>query len=204
MSSTSSRRSRRSALWFVALLAALVVPASATAAVETFHRFEAVATANYVVTEKCADESTATTRVTVIGGHEEESESGVTTLDSDFLTVLIRGFDCEGNLVNDRGSGPAEFTFSPSLQTASVSGTITTREGRTVTADVNWEGTGPVEATSNTTTFPGFTGHFQGMRREAVATGTVVVDGEPLVDGSTTNAEIETLEDTNTTTGAGG
>jgi hypothetical protein len=33
-----------------------------------------------------------------------------------------------------------------------------------------------------------------------VATGTVIVDGETLVDGSTTNAEIETLEDTNTRT----
>jgi hypothetical protein len=38
------------------------------------------------------------------------------------------------------------------------------------------------------------------MRRDAVATGTVVVDGETLVDGSTTNADIETLEDTNITT----
>jgi hypothetical protein len=43
----------------------------------------------------------------------------------------------------------------------------------------------------------------QGKRRDAIATGAVVVDGETLVDGSTTNAEIETLEDTNTTTGAG-
>jgi hypothetical protein len=204
MSITSSRRSLRCAIWLVGLFAALLVPASAAAAVETFHRFEAVATANVTVTEQCADGSTATTRVTVIGGHEEESESGVTTLDSDFLTVLIRGLDCDGNFVNDRGSGPAEFEFSPSLQTASVTGTITTRDGRTVTADVSWEGTGPMEATNNTTTFPGFTGHFQGKRRDAVATGTVVVDGETLVDGSTTNAEIETLEDTNTTTGAGG
>lgn len=176
MSSTSSLRSRRSAFWFVALLAALVVPAAATAAVETFHRFEVGATANYVVTEQCADGSTATQRVSAVGGHEEESESGVTTLDSDFLTVLLRGFDCEGNLVDDRGFGPAEFTFSPSLQTASVAGTITTRDGRTVTVDMNWDGTGPIEATNNTTTFPGFTGHFQGKRREAVATGTVVVN----------------------------
>jgi hypothetical protein len=178
-------------------LAALVLPATAAAEVETFHRFEAIATANYVVTEDCGDGTTSTIRVTVIGGHEEESEDGVTTLDSDFATVLLRGFDCEGNLVNDRGSGPAEFTFSPSLQTASVEGTITTREGRTVAVDVDWEGVGPIESTSNTTTFPGFVGHFQGKRRDAVATGTVVVDGETLVDGSTTNAEIETLEDTN-------
>jgi hypothetical protein len=165
--------------------------------VETFHRFEAVATANCTVSEQCPDGSLVQTRVTVIGGHEEESESGTTTLDGDFLSVLIRGFDCEGNFVNDRGSGSAEFTFSPSLQTASVAGTITTRDARSVTVDVSWEGTGPIDSTSNTTTFPGFTGHFQGKRRDAVATGTVVVDGETLVDGSTTNAEIETLEDTN-------
>ena len=202
MPTTRPRRLRRRVVGFVALVATLVLPASATAAVETFHRFEAVATANFTVTEECAGGGTATMRVTVIGGHEEESESGVTTLDSDFVTVLIRGVDCEGNFVNDRGSGPAEFEFSPSLQTASVEGTITTLQGRTVTVDVDWEGTGPLEATSNTTTFSGFVGHFQGKRRSASATGTVVVDGETLVDGSTTNAEIETLEDTNTRTGA--
>ena len=203
-STTSLRRLRAHASSFFVLLAALAVPSSAPAAVDTFHRFEAVATANYVVTEQCADGSTAQTRVTVIGGHEEESESGVTTLDSDFVTVLLRGFDCEGNLVNDRGSGSAEFEFSPLLQTASVTGTITTREGRSVAVDVSWDGTGAIEATSNTTTFPGFVGHFQGKTRDAVAIGTVVVDGETLVDGSTTNAEIETLEDTNRTTGAEG
>ena len=138
--------------------------------------------------------------MTVIGGHEEESESGVSTLDSDFLTVLIRGTDCAGTFLNDRGSGPADFAFSPSLQSASVAGTITTRDGRSVTVDMNWEGTGETKTTSNTTTFPGFTGHFKGKLRDAVATGTVVVNGEPLVDGTTTNAEIETLEDKNIST----
>jgi hypothetical protein len=201
MSTISWQRLRRSGIFVLSLLAVLAVPAAATAATETFHRFEAEATANYVVNEDCGDGTTAQTRVTVIGGHEEESESGQTTLDIDFLTVLLRGFDCEGNLVNDRGSGSAEFTFSPSLQEASVTGTITTRDERTVTVDMTWEGTGPIEATSNTTTFPGFTGHFQGKRRDAVATGTVVVDGETLVDDSTANAEIETLEDTNIRTG---
>jgi hypothetical protein len=203
MKSTSWLRSRAYAVAAVALLGALLLPASASATVETFHRFEAVATANFIVTEDCGDGTTATTRVTVIGGHEEESEDGETTVDEDFLTVLLRGFDCEGNFISDRGSGPAEFTFSPSLQTAEVTGTITTRAGRTVTVDMTWEGTGELEATNNTTTFPGFTGHFQGKRRDAVATGTVVVNGETLVDGSTTNAEIETLEDTNRRTSSG-
>jgi hypothetical protein len=204
MSTKAWWRSRAYAISLLALLGALLVPASAGATTETFHRFEVNARANYTVTENCADGSTAVMRVTVIGGHEEESESGVTTLDSDFLTVLLRGFDCEGNFVSDSGSGPADFTFSSSLQTAAVSGTITTRGGRSVTVDMSWEGTGEIETTNNTTTFPGFTGHFQGKRRDAVATGTVVVDGETLVDGSTTNAEIETLEDTNRTTGTQG
>lgn len=174
----------------------LAMPATAGAAVQTFHRFEVDATANYTVSEQCADGSTSTTLVQVISGHEEESENGVSTTDSDFLTVRILNFsDCEGNFINDFGFGPADFTFSPSLQTATIDGTITTRDGRAVTVDMSWEGTGPIETTSNTTTRPGFTGHFVGQQRDAVATGTVVVDGDTLVDGSTTNAEIETLED---------
>ena len=204
MFTTLARRFRACAIAVLALIAALLVPAAATASTQTFHRFEAVATANYIVTQQCADGTTQTMRVTVIGGHEEETESGETTLDSDFVTVLLRGFDCEGTFVNDRGSAPAEFEFSPSLQTASVTGTVTTRGGRTVDVNMSWEGTGAIESTSNTTTFPGFTGHFKGKRRDAVATGTVVVDGQTLVDGSTTNAEIETLEDRNINTGAGG
>jgi hypothetical protein len=199
MSTLSIPRSFRLVIpLLVAGLGVLAVPTTAGAAVQMFHRFEVDATANFTVTELCADGRTSTTLVSVIGGHEEESEDGVTTLDSDFLTVLIRNsFTCEGTFLNDRGSGPADFTFSPSLQTATVEGTITTRSGRSVTVDMSWEGTGPIETTTNTTTFPGFTGLFVGQQRDAVATGTVVVDGDALVDGSTTNAEIETLEDTN-------
>jgi hypothetical protein len=182
----------------VAGFGVLAVPTTAGAAVQTFHRFEVDAVANYTVSEMCADGRTSTTLVQVIGGHEEESEDGVSTLDSDFLTVRIRNsLDCEGNFINDFGFGPADFTFSPSLQTASVEGTIITRDGRSVAVDVGWEGTGPIETTSNTTTFSGFTGHFVGQERDAVATGTVVVDNDTLVDGSTTNARIETLEDNN-------
>jgi hypothetical protein len=191
-----SRRSRMLAIVFFALVGALSVSASAGAAVQTFHRFEVVATANYTVDQQCADGSTARTFVTVLAGHENESDSGEVTLDEDFLTVLLRGSDCEG-VINDRGFGTGEFTFSPSLQTASTTGTVMTRDGRVVAVDISRDGVGAIEATNNTTTFPGFTGHFQGKRRDAVATGTVIVDGATLVDGSTTNAEIETLEDTN-------
>jgi hypothetical protein len=195
MASTSSWRSRAFVVVFLVLVGALLVPV-ATASVETFHRFEIDAIANYTITQTCADGSTVTTRVQVIAGHEDEAESGVTTIDHDFLTVRIFGFDCAG-FVNDFGTGDAEFTFSPSLQTAAVTGTVTTRNGRSVAVDMAWEGTGPIEVTDNVTIFEGFTGHFHGQVRDAVATGTVLVNGATLVDGSTTNARLETLEDTN-------
>ena len=187
----------------LALGALLAVPTVAVAATTKFHRFEVEGTANYVVDQACPDGTTTQLRVTVIGGHEEESENGEQTLDSDFLTVLLRGFDCDGNFVNDRAIGEGEFTWSPSLQTASVTGTVTSRDGRVIDVDLRWEGMGPLEVTQNTTTFPGFTGHFTGRERDAVATGTVVVDGETIVDGSTTNASLESLEDDNVSTGAG-
>jgi hypothetical protein len=198
MRSKSSWRSRTFLIALLVLLGALAIPAAATAEVQTFHRFEVDAIANYTITETCPDESTSTTRVNVFSGHEDEAENGETTIDRDFLTVRILNFrDCDGNFVNDIGSGPADFTFSPLLQTAAVTGTITTREGRSVAVNLTWQGTGPIEIDNNTTIFEGFTGHFQGKRRDAVASGTVLVNGETLVDGSTTNAEIETLEDTN-------
>lgn len=191
------RRVRLLAL--ITVLAALLVPAAASAATETFHRFEVEATANYTITKQCEDGTTRTTRVTVIGGHEEETSGGVTTSD-EFATVLIRGFDCDFNFTSVRATGPAEFTYSPALNEATLTGTLTTSDGRTVEVDMTWEGVGGVETTTNTTTFPGFHGVFQSRERQAVATGTVVLDGETIVDGSTTNARIESLEDTNRTT----
>lgn len=195
MARTSSWRSRAFVVAFLVLVGALLVPV-ATASVETFHRFEIDAIANHTITQTCADGSIVTTRVQVIAGHEDEAESGVTTIDHDFLTVRIFGFDCAG-FVNDFGTGDAEFTFSPSLQTAAVTGTVATRNGRSVAVDMAWEGRGPMEVTDNVTIFEGFTGHFHGRVRDAVATGTVLVNGATLVDGSTTNARLETLEDTN-------
>ena len=191
---------RRAPRWVLPLLVVLglAVPAtSASAAVERFVRFEENATANWTVTQACPDGSTAVTRVTVIAGRELESPD----LDdvNTFATVLIRGFDCDGNLINDRGSGPVAYSSSPSLMEAHVTGTVPLRSGAEATVDVTWEGTGGLETTVNQTQFPGFVGIFTSKTRDAVATGTVVVDGVTLVSGPTSNAEIETLEDRNTT-----
>jgi hypothetical protein len=193
---------RRVAIVVLGLLAALLLPASAAATTETFRFFEVNAQANYTIVEQCADGTRRTLRVTVIGGHEEEQVNGETTTDEDFLTVLLRGATCDNPFINDRAFGTGEFTWSPSLQPASVTGTVTSRDGRVIEVDMSWEGTGPIEVTENTTIFPGFVGHFQGRERDAVATGTVVVNGQTIVNGSTTNASIETLEDNNRTTGA--
>jgi hypothetical protein len=201
VSITSLRRGSRYAIALVAILWALLLPASAVAATETFRFFEVNAVANYPVVDQCGDGTTRTAFVSVIAGHEEEQVNGETTTDEDFLTVLLRGATCEQTFVFVRALGTGEFTWSPSLQTASVTGTAT-GGGHLVTVDMSWEGTGSIEATNNITTFRGFVGHFEGKERDAVATGTVVVNGETVVNGSTTNASIETLEDNNIRTGA--
>lgn len=57
-----------------------------------------------------------------------------------------------------------------------------------------------MEVDTNTTIFPGFGGDLVGQHRDAVATGMVALDGRQFVNGSTDEAQIETLEDTNIST----
>ena len=189
------RRSWRYMVLVLVGLGLLAPSASAAAPVETFIRFEENATANWLVTQECPDGTSAQTRVTVIAGREFESPDleDVNT----FATVLIRGFDCDGNLINDRGSGPVTYSSSPSLMEAHVTGTVPLRSGAEATIDVTWQGTGGVETTVNQSKFEGFAGIFTSRQRDAVASGTVVVDGVTLVSGVSQSAEIETLEDRN-------
>jgi hypothetical protein len=194
----SIRRAPQYALsLLLAVLGLTVAATSASAAVDTFIRFEEVATANWLVTEQCTDGTTSQLRVTVFSGYELESPD----LDdvNTFATVLIRGFDCEGNFINDRGSGPVTYTSSPSLMSAHVTGTVPLGSGSEATIDVTWRGTGGLETNVNQTRFEGFVGIFTSKSRDAAATGSVVVDGETLVSGPALSAEIETLEDRNRT-----
>ena len=197
MSTTSMRRS----VIVAVVLAALAVPSWAAAAVETFHGFEANAVANYVIDVTCTDGSTVEQRVQVIAGHRRSPRTASRLKTVTSSASASSASTAPAASLTERGAGDAEFTWSPSLQEAAVTGTVTMDQDRVVTVDMSWEGTGPVETTSNTTIFPGFVGHFTGKERDGVATGTVVVDGATLVDGSTVNASIETLEDNDTTTG---
>jgi hypothetical protein len=192
---------RRFLIVVAALLGALLLSASAAATTETFRFFEVNADARYRVVDQCEDGSTRTAVVMVTAGHEEEQVNDETVRDRDFLTVLLSGATCDQTFGFVRALGTGEFTWSPSLQSAAISGTATDGE-HVVNVDMSWEGVGPIESTSTTSIREGFVGHFQGKERDAVATGTVVVNGQTIVNGSTTNASIETLEDNNRTTGA--
>jgi hypothetical protein len=176
-------------------LAVLAVPATASAATSTFDRLEIIGTADFRnLTEVCDDGRTVTSRVRITGGHEEEAEDGVSTLDRDYLRVQIQS-GCTG--IIQVTTNDADFTWSPSLQSARVVGTFTTTTGQTISVDITWEGTGPIQINQNNTSFPGRSATFVGRERDAVATGTVVLDGKTLVGGSTTtaNASIESLDD---------
>jgi hypothetical protein len=200
LSPTSLRQLTRFLVTPLAVLGVLAVPTTEHAETETFHRFEANAVAIYRAgTLPCDDGTTASLGFRVTGGHEEESENGVVTENHDFLTVFVSGIDCGGVFVSDTGTTEdVDFVWSPSLQTASVSGTVTTRRsGHLIAADLSWEATSPLEVDTNTNTFPGSVNHFVGRARDAIATGTVAFNGRQFVNGSTTEAIIETLEDTN-------
>jgi hypothetical protein len=193
----------------VALAGSLVVPGVADAKQSsTFHRYEVIADARFFETgEQCPEgsaESAVRTTVAITAGHEEESQDGTATLDEDYLRFGIQRFECDGSVITDsafsRPGDDVEFTYTTSLSNAAVTGTLTTSQGSTVTVDVSWTGLGKkAEVTNRKTKFPGFSGTFRGMERNAVATGTVVYDGNTVVDGSTTTADLESLEDTNVT-----
>jgi hypothetical protein len=179
-----------------AIAAVLSSAGSAAAAVETFVRFEENAQANWVVVEQCDDGRQARLFISVIGGLEFESPD----LDdvNMFVTLLVQGVDCDGTFIRERGTGEAVYTGAPSLQTATVSGTIELNDGSVASIDVQWTGTGPLETTVNPTQFPGFVGLFTNRERDATATGTIILDGATLVSGPSQSADIETLEDRNT------
>ena len=101
-------------------------------------------------------------------------------------------------------TGPADYNGRLSLKRAWVNGTVTLRNGDGATVDLYWRGSGPIDKTVNRTKFPGFRGVFTSRERDAVAMGSVVVNGASLISGRSESGSIETLEDKNITFGIGG
>jgi hypothetical protein len=189
----------------VLTLVVVAVPSTANAKVSTFERFEVNSVAIYRdVTFPCADGTTASLAFRVSAGHETEVEDGDVTEDSDFLSVFVNGIDCNDVFVNDTGVATGTFAWSPSLQSASTSGTVVTRRlGITIDVDMSWESNTPMQINTNVVSFPGRVSTFVGQRRDGVANGTIVFDGRQFVNGPTTEAWIETFDDKTVRTPAG-
>jgi hypothetical protein len=81
---------------------------------------------------------------------------------------------------------------------------VTRRLGITIDVNMSWASDTPMQVNTNTNSFPGRVSTFVGQRRDGVATGTVVFGGRQFVNGSTTEAWIETFDDTSISTPAGG
>jgi hypothetical protein len=187
----------------LAVLGSLAVPAAAGAQATVEDRFEVVAEADFrSIQEDCGDGTTASTRVFIEGGHEEERLNGRTTTDGDRVRIGISS-GCTGETIQGQ-SNDAVFTFSPNLQTARVVGTVVTEDGHTVEVDITWTEDGPLESEAGTNAFPGRVSHSVVRERDATATGTVVLDGRTLVDGQvTSNAELVSFDDRTISTPAG-
>ena len=183
-------------LALLVMLVALAVPSIASAAVEKFRRFEAIARADWRLTQDCGDGTTAPLRVFVEGIYENEVENGVVNADQHSIRFGIQT-QCGGVFRTiSATSNDATLTWSPSLKTAHLVGTATTRDGRVLTADITWRGFGPLRVDTNSVSFPGRTATFVGREREVDATGVVTLDGEALVNGETSDFDrLETLED---------
>jgi hypothetical protein len=79
-----------------------------------FDRLEVIGTADFrSLTEVCDDGRTVTSRVRITGGHEEQAEDGVTTLDRDYPRVQIQS-GCKG--IIQVTTNDTDFTWSPSLR----------------------------------------------------------------------------------------
>lgn len=187
------RRAFRYALASLVAVGVMSLAPTASAEVDTFVRFEEIATGNWTVTRHCPDSSTVENLVTVRAGTEFESPD----TDETFASVLVRGFNCEGDFVVDRSfqTLSVSYTSSPSMQEAQATGTVVMRSGSILSFDVAWEATGPLETNINQTQFEGFVGIFTSKLREATATGTITIDSETLELVTSQSAEIETLED---------
>ena len=160
---------------------------------EIFIRYEENAQANWVIEEECADGSLAELFVAVIAGLEFESPELADV--NEFGLLLVQGSRCDGSFVFERGSGTFGYTGSVTLRQAGLGHDHPQRGGwRRSTCSGR---VGRVESTINRTERPGFLGIFRTARAEA--SGTVTLDGAPLVSGPSDSADIETLEDFNVT-----
>lgn len=184
------------------LLAGLFVSAPASSAeADLFRFFEERAEANWNVAHECSDGSVIQARLLVRGTLDfqtPETEDTQTTARVQYFGVCPDGsFNLVGAAI------PAEVTFRPNLASAHVLGSGQLRDAlgnlHPVDFDVSWSGVGMVEREVRVFSSPGFSTlvHTE-EHRDAVAIGSVSIDGSPVVNGDQANRGtpfIETEED---------
>jgi hypothetical protein len=161
-----------------AMLGALVLSTTSSAAVATSRFFEETAQASWELPYTCADGSTVpatllveTTRDFVAPDTEDQDP----TARVQYLAVCP-----DGTSYSWIGFLPAEITSAPNLKRVEASGSGTVRDNlgtlHHVSFNVTWTAVGPLKSTVNG---PGSSS----KERQATATGQVTFDGEILVDG---------------------
>jgi len=175
MRRTSTRR-RWVVVAPVAVLAALALSAAASATRSLF--FEETASAFWAVPFECADGSVV--QGTLLVQTTRDIEAPATEDPDPTARVQFLAVCPDGTSFGWAGFLPATITSTDNLKsvTASGSGVVRDNVGGThqVSFDVSWTAVGPLETTVNG---PGS----KRQQRTATATGTVVFDGQVLVDG---------------------
>ena len=183
----------------IALCAAVLVAPVATAA-EVFRFTDAFATAGFRTTDPTG---CVVTRTLITGGDDFDAEPpGEPTFASGASIRIISTDQCTGETTLGSGSvSEADFHITGAANTATLTAAIPVRfsgpEGtftEDVFVDLTWTATGEPDRTIRDShfRFDGFilNAFFHGLSREAVATGTILWDGENLAANGSVSAEI--------------
>ena len=197
-----TRSGRRPVIGAIVLVLALssLAAAPAASAAEVFHFTDQFVTAGFRSTDATG---CVTTTVFVVAGRDVDHEPPGAPTRTSGASLRITQLDrCAGTFITCSGSASGvEFVTNPAVREATLTGTIplqcSTPTGITVTdafVDLTFAGTGEAERDVNNVHFDFgdliVNAQFRGATREAVATGTVLVDGTNLTPNPSLRAEI--------------
>ena len=185
----------------VAIVAALAAAQGAAAQAEVFHFTDEFATAGFRSTDPTG---CITTNVLVTGGDDVNIEPPGAPERTSGASLRVQEFNrCTGEFTICSGStDEALFNSNPSVKNATLVATVPltcqTSEGTTVTKtgeiNLTWTCTGEVDRFRRDShfNFEGFrqNAFFRGSACDAVATGTVLVDGVNVTPNPSRSAEI--------------
>ena len=206
MFKTTSWRRRSLVVAMSALLGGLAFSTSASAQADRSYFFEETAQAFWSVPHECADGSTV--QATLLVRSTRDFESPDTDDPDPTARVQYQAVCPDGTSFSWAGIVPATISSTKNLKSVTATGTGTARDifgvSHQVSFDVAWTGVGKLETSVRTTSNRGFSVNTSTEKvREATATGTVMFNGDVLVDGAANHPTrpapfIRTLEERTT------